>query len=71
METTGWISVQDKLPPLDTKVMAWLKGECYIGELSEGHEEGDPFLWHDEMFDFLARDLKPDDYWMPLPEPPK
>jgi len=74
----GWISVKDKLPPVDVPV--WIYdpeiGGPIIGGRSDG---GEGWLWCEcygqhwydgwQASDFEQDDITPT-HWMPLPDPP-
>lgn len=72
----GWISVKDKLPPLEMNVLVCEKGEvttiAYREVKRYGSQAGQE-LWHvrDNCggYECESDDCNPD-YWMPLPNPP-
>lgn len=64
-----WISVEEQLPPLDTKILCYCEDECG-GELQKNihfgiYFGGDLFCVTDTLAN--ARVIA----WMPLPKPPK
>ena len=60
-----WISVKEKLPEKDTKVLyASVYGNIYMGHLETG--TGNEFFWTHYYF---IEDFKIT-HWMPLPKPP-
>lgn len=66
-----WISVKERLPDKDTKVIIVDNGDVSV--VTYGHGRA-----HDEWWDELNTDMdaSPTDcgnvtHWMPLPEPPK
>lgn len=67
----AWINVERQLPPLDTKVLAYLDGAHYVCELEAEDGSQVSLLWHDEHYDVIVRHLSPHDHWMYLPEPPQ
>lgn len=77
MEVLGWISVEERLPPLMTEVLGWHKDDCVrawfrdSGTVNGGPRQGS--YWED----WSPQDRECDDckvneptHWMPLPEPP-
>ena len=62
-----WISVEDRLPELHTKVLCCgVKGGRFIAELSTWGKEKRPY-WDRKS----GKGCPEVTHWMPLPEPPK
>jgi len=63
-----WISVKEKMPPLNTFILM-AGGKRYGGALMAGyHNEHDEWLI-ESCSDTL--NVYPPEFWMPLPDPPK
>ena len=63
-----WISVKERLPKVGERVLLFsgvLQNELYEFDECEGKH-----YWYREELD-SAIFIKDNDYWMPLPEPPK
>lgn len=64
----GWISVNDRLPEKEQKVLVFYKA---IGEKNRIHNDVIATNWRKSNGDFIpCRDYEIT-HWMPLPEPPK
>ena len=57
-----WISVKDRMPDTNTRVLAFAYGQVQFGEW-DGNQLwfGDEYSWQPEYVT----------HWMPLPQPPK
>lgn len=64
---TEWISAEDELPPLDTKVVGWVKDNPFSRFTSE------VVSWRGDgwVFPYARRYVTAVTHWMPLPELPK
>ncbi len=62
-----WISVEDKLPPIDTRVVGWCKDNPF------SHFTYEVVSWHGRgwVFPYAMRYVTNVTHWMPLPEKPK
>jgi hypothetical protein len=77
MSGMEWISVDERLPPVDEKVLytCFMEGdgpEDYFTEVNAGYWDGkarnlpgNPAMKYDD-----SNDWEPCSHWMPLPEPP-
>jgi len=65
-----WISIKDKWPRLGQKVLLYSNGvvQNEIYYLNQGDEVG--YFWDRDDLDNSPLVIE-DDYWMPLPAPPK
>jgi len=69
LATGGWISVKDRLPELDEKVLVLCGDICFGGRV----DDADGWLWGVAN---IIGDIEADDdyevtHWQPLPTPPK
>lgn len=62
-----WISVEDRLPNPDVKVLVFSKGEIYTDVMRYGEGVGD--YWFD--LEHMSRGAVNVTHWSPLPEPPQ
>lgn len=62
----GWISVKDRLPELDEKVLTYDKWGHMRDRVYRAYGNGKPYFTPDGLE--AGTDIK---YWMPLPEPPE
>ena len=62
-----WISVEDKLPPIDTRVVGWCKDNPF------SHFTYEAVSWHGSgwVFPYAMRYVTNVTHWMPLPSAPK
>lgn len=66
-EKYGWVSVEERLPELNTPVIGWYKDNPfskYCPEIVSWNGKG----W---LFVYAERYVTTVTHWMPLPEPPK
>ena len=56
-----WISVKDRLPPLNEYVLIFAKGYMSLDRISDPKDGN---LWDTTYKDYIS-------HWMPLPESPK
>lgn len=70
-ETSGWISVEERLPELESFVLCRLKGFQYGGNTQVcRYRAADKYVDH-PYFDHYRNGFPVVTHWMPLPEPPK
>lgn len=71
----NWKPTSEEMPPLDTKVLIYMKGEERVGELREDRGDWEESYarceyWDDPYDDGKCWDHEDVTHWMPLPEPP-
>lgn len=68
----GWISVNDRLPPIDTEVLVFSHGQISVCSLIRPSHETADLVWKD-AYGFWDDDegVSAVSHWMFLPEPPK
>ena len=64
----GWISVKDRMPEPEEKVIIWTKTDCM--RYAQYHDDGSNNPWYVYEDDARAW-TNVITHWMPLPEPPK
>jgi hypothetical protein len=64
----GWISVDDRLPDKNQKILAFYKA---LGEENRIHNDLIATNWRKSNGDFIPTAGYKVTHWMPLPEPPK
>ena len=66
-----WISVEDKLPPLDTNVLVFSHGDISVCSLIQPDKETADVVWED-AYGYWDDDegVAAVTHWMALPEPP-
>ena len=67
-----WISVEDRLPPIDTEVLVFSHGNISVCSLVQTDKEVRDVVWED-VYGYWDDDegVAAVTYWMPLPKPPK
>jgi len=67
-----WISVEDRLPPIDTEVLVFSHGNMNVCSLIRPDEEMADVVWEDD-YGYWDDDegVAAVTHWMPLPKPPK
>lgn len=68
----GWISVEDRLPPVSTRVLCWdmnrgVKEICSLKPIGVKTD----FPWVTDVDSPMGRTAWEVTHWMPLPEPPE
>ena len=66
MNKVEWLSVNDYLPPLDHRVLAWDGQEMNIAFIDRIKDDGEPFWTFYDYLEFF--DVT---HWAELPECPK
>ena len=66
-----WISVRDRLPPLDKEVLVYTNGNIRVCSLIRPSHETADVVWEDD-YGYWDDDegIAAVSHWMPLPEPP-
>ena len=67
-----WISVEDRMPPIDTEVLVFSHGNMRVCSLIRPDKETADVVWED-AYGYWDDDegVAAVTHWMPLPEPPK
>lgn len=66
-----WISVEDRLPPIDTEVLVLSHGNMSVCSLIRPDKETADVVWEDAYGYWDDEGVASVTHWMLLPEPPK
>lgn len=70
----NWIDMDEKEPPIATRLLVCFNGETVIGSISWEYDHEDEYSYYIWVLENCNKDIYVDygeiNHWMPLPAPP-